>query len=488
MIEISRKKQNFYNLVFLGISLILIFELLYQPNIEHMKSVGGFLTVDILGFRFLLSEIVVYSFSALGIYHLFLRSMRYSKKIVLAPKAYSPLPGILFLLICLSCIMGFHNPWFLMMFRKVLLPVGFFVVCMNVGISPRSERGFFSIVVFGGIALSAISLIHSMGLGSLINITWKQPFIAMDLRLVTVLTVFSLNVATAKLLFSRFSLKWLSVFLLCVANLFYNITLKSDVSAFLISCVIMLYIKAKSTYLGKTKVMIVALGTGMLAYIMFVNIVPVLPLPKDIPNEISFGDYVARKVGWRYFKIDITSADEFNLKRAIFAAEADISSTRFAIWKAYMRESLKGFGIAPYGFGHGGVCGMEVDEVRKGDVQGAHNIRIVFALNSGLLAALILTLLIMRYVYLNTTVLSKLRPGIYIQFGQEELIALFAFSISIIGISMFEGSIHNIHVACTFWFCVAVLLKRWDLLKDYAQMRLRRRHFLRPTKVLGQAW
>ena len=53
--------------------------------------------------------------------------MKYSSKIVIAPKIFSPLPGIIFLLIAFSCLIGVFNPGFWALVRKFLFPAAFFI-------------------------------------------------------------------------------------------------------------------------------------------------------------------------------------------------------------------------------------------------------------------------------------------------------------------------------------------------------------------------
>jgi len=298
-----------------------------------------------------------------------------------------------------------------------------------------------------------------MGFNFLAGFIWKGQIDVFSLRQVLVLTIFALDVAMAKLIFSKFSFKWLFLLVLCLTNLFYHITLKSAIVGFLLSFALMLFIKMKDRGLARAKIIVVIFCVAGFSYTLFVYGTDFLP--KKLMYQISFKDQVARTIAWRYFKSEVSLAEDFDLA-TISRSEGDISSNRFRIWKAYLILSLKNFGVAPQGFGHGGIFGVKIDET--GHVQGAHNLFFFFAFNSGLIAALLFLALIVRYIYLNILVLSSLKPGIYGRFTREELIALFSFSVTILGISMFEGSIHNLHVASIFWFSVAVLLKRYDAL------------------------
>jgi|GEM_PF-3261614 len=446
------KEMRIYELMILFISFIITVELFYQPNIDHLKSIGGWPVFSVLGFTLLGSELLVFSFVGLGMLYVMER-IRRSGRVYFGPKIYSPLPFLISLCILSSFIMGVFNDGFLIQFRVMLLPAIFFIVYMNMNISLVWERYFFKIIVIGLIGLTAISLMDYFGLDYL-NSFRGQSFASMiDRRQLTMVTVLTFDVAAAQLLFSRFSLRWLAVLCLSVWSFSLFIYIKSAILAVLVSCVVMFYIKVRSNRYGAIKVTMIIFMVVLLGSAIFTK------------TTKPFRDHVARTVAGRYFKTDLYASEEFTLHALRYDSTGDISSTRFDIWKAYARESLKGYGFAPYGFGYGGIFGIEVDN-QSGYVQGAHNMILFFALNSGVMAALGLTLLIIRYTYLNMGILSKLRPGLYDQFTREDLIAIFSFTVSIIAGSMVEGSIRNLHVAWTFWFCVAVLLKRWNIMNN----------------------
>ena len=451
MMEFKSKRMSILERILLLASFATILELFYQPNIDQAKTEKVFPSFNILWERLLASEIFVFGFIGIGLLYLIEKRRRIGK-VFFAPKIYSPLPGLIFLFIFVSCLTGFSSSGFITQVRVVLLPAVFYIVYINMDIAPYWEKYFFKIIVLGLIGLTAISLMDYFGLDYLSSVRGQLSIDRFGLRKSTMMTVLVFNVAAAKLIFSRFRFRWLFILFLSFFNFFFHIHLKSSVLAALISLFIMIYFKLKNSRFGVKRVLAISCSLIIIISIIYIK------LPKP------FKDIMARNIAWRYFKSDIYTTEEFDLNIITAApTKKNISSSRFEIWKAHFNESLNGFGLAPHGFGYGGIFGVKVNEF--GYIQGAHNLLFFFMLNSGIIAAILLLLLIIKYIYVNMIVLSKIKSGIYDQFTREDLIAMFSYSVAIIASSMFEGSIRNLHVAWTFWFCVAVLIKRWEILK-----------------------
>jgi NADPH:quinone reductase-like Zn-dependent oxidoreductase len=51
------------------------------------------------------------------------------------------------------------------------------------------------------------------------------------------------------------------------------------------------------------------------------------------------------------------------------------------------------------------------------------------------------------------------------EFSRGELIAIFSFSVSVIAVNLVGLTIACVEIAWFFWFCVAVLVKRWGILR-----------------------
>lgn len=452
-------------LIFLVI-LTLICELFYHPGIDEMKSIGEFPAIKILGFTFLTSEILIFSFIGIGTLHLF-EKIRRSGKVFFAPQIYFPLPEFLFLFIFVSCLMGFSNTYFTTIFRQMLLPVIFYVAYINTNISFYWEKRFFKIIILGLIGLTAVSLTDYYGLNILSNFRQLSVDKLFGLWHVTILTVLLFNVAAARLLFSRFDFRWLLVLLLCFFNFFFHIQFKNSIFALFISCILLFYFNIKISRRGLMKSLVLLCGVIVFISISFIS----------LSNSVK--NYMVHTVANRYFKAEVRGVDDF-LKEG-FKPTRDITGGRLNIWKIYFKESLKGYGFAPNGFGHIGFIGLKIDE--SGYMQSSHNLIALFAINSGIIVAAMMVLLIIHYIYLNIKMLSKLKPGVYGELTREDLIAMFCFSVSIIAESMFDTSIRNIHVAWVFWFCVALLLKRHNILDNMPSSPGWVMKFFRPRKV-----
>jgi len=435
-----------------------IFELFYQPNIDILKSTGGLTVVNVFGFTFLISEILIYAFIGVGILYV-LEKIRRSGTISFGPKAFFPLPLLIFTLILVSFFAGISNSGFLIQVRRMLLPPLFYLIIINIDISDIWEKKYFEILVIGFIGLTAISLLDFFGLDHVFSFRKPQLVDRFGFRQLTMLTILPFNVAVAKLLFSKFSFKWLAISILCMSNIVLRLDLKSCFVGLLISCVFLFYFKIEFSRSGFKKVAIIASSVILIIVIIF-SITP-----------IQFKNKMARVVAWRYFQADIYTAEEFEISIFRSALTKDLSRTRFDVWKIYLIESLKGYGFAPYGFAYGDIFGLKIYEY--GYTQGPHNLLVFFAFNSGILTALLLLALIIRYTYVNMLALTRAAPGSYRQFNREELIAVFCFSVSIIGTSMVEGSIRNLHVAFTFWLCVAILTRRSSILKTNDTRKLK---------------
>ena len=128
------------------IIVVLILELIYQPNIDAMKSIGLFPAIKILGFTLLTSEFLIFTFIIIGILYV-LEKVRRFRKNSFAPKIYSPLPELIGLFIFGSFIMGLTNPLFTNLFRQMLLPAIFYIVYINMSISFYWEKRFFKILI-----------------------------------------------------------------------------------------------------------------------------------------------------------------------------------------------------------------------------------------------------------------------------------------------------------------------------------------------------
>ena len=453
MIKSTLKKINMFELWVLLISVTVIIELFIQPNIDIQKSIGGFFVFNILGFTVLSSELLVYTFILWGSVVIMAKKTEYFKKIIFAPKIYSPLPELIFLLILVSCIMGYSNHYWLNSIRVMLLPVLFYMVYINVGISYVWEKIILYIIIIGITGLTIYHLFPYYNLPFTLGFSGVSTLI-LDIQKFRYLNLMSLLVffvVISRLLFSKFSFKWLFILLLFTYSFFLLLGLKSTILPLIFSLVLMFYFKIIYSRLGLIKPLIIVCTATLLIYGL------VMSLPESSQDSLAY------MVGSRYLKTgDITNVNEFKELPSTYkyiVNRGDIFSSRPSLWRDSLKESLKGFGLAPYGFGSTSGEGATVR---------AHNIIVFYAINSGIITALLILLVIVRYIHLNIKVFTKLKPGQYGLIRGDDLTGVFCFTIAIIMASMWEGSLQNIHVAFLFWFCIAIVLKRWDLMKEAA--------------------
>ena len=455
MIKFIPKKINIFEFWVLLISVTIIIELFIQPNIDSQKSTGGSFAFNILGFTVLSSELLIYIFILWGSVVIMAKKTEYFKKIIFAPKIYSPLPGIIFLLILLSCIMGFSTHFLIANIRSVLLPVLFYIVYINMRISYVWEKNILYIMIIGITGLTIYYLIPYYNLpfttgfsGVLFNTT---TFDIQKFRYLNLMSLLVFIVAMSRLLYSNFSFKWLFILLLCLYNFFLFFGLKSTMVPLICSLILIFYLKSKNSSFGLKKPFILVCTVALLFYGLVMSL------------SESSQDSLAYLIGHRYLKTgDITNVDEFKELPSTYKSlnTSGIFSSRPSLWVKHLKESLEGFGLAPNGFGYVGFRGGGSIES-----QSSHSIIVFFALNSGIITAFLMLLVIIRYVHLNIRVFAKLKLEQYGLIRGDDLTGVFCFTIAIIIASMWEGSLQNIHLAFLFWFCTAIVLKRWDLMK-----------------------
>ena len=130
----------------------------------------------------------------------------------------------------------------------------------------------------------------------------------------------------------------------------------------------------------------------------------------------------------------------FNINRGI-----DISTGRFDIWLFYLKESLRGYGLTPDGFGY---ISHYVDPrgIEFWD-KGAHNILVYYAYNFGLFAMAILIIIIIKYYNKVSKVIMNISQiDIRIRY-----LTYYFWTISIIVINLGNLSIFDYRLAWVFW-------------------------------------
>ena len=156
--------------------------------------------------------------------------------------------------------------------------------------------------------------------------------------------------------------------------------------------------------------------------------------------------------------IDTVKYRFLNIGRGEYVEE-DLSTGRFDIWKNYLIKSVKGYGIAPQGFGY--ETKMEVLNKIYTD-KGAHNIIVYFAYHVGFISAICLLILILMFFIKGFKILKNIKYCKNLLFKEYEIVALFSFLISQFAMNMVSLRIMDARYAWMFWFLIVLLIKEWN--------------------------
>jgi hypothetical protein len=450
------KKIRIFEYLIIIISLVIFMELFYAWNSHTLKENSIFPAFRVIGFTFLVSEMLVVGFLFLGFFY-FLIKVTQTGVISFGSKIYSSLTLLLIFAISLNLVAGlffFMNPRFFGHLRGVILPCTLFIVFMNLDINPLWEKRIFRFMISGLIILSVILLMDFFYPDFLSFLRAEKEY--SNPLYILIISMLLFNVAATKLIFSKFSIRWFLVLFICFANNVLRFYSKVSILILFISCVVLIYFYSKRSRFGSVRALFYICTAISLMYLSF----------GFLPQQVK--DYSAYTLASRYLKVEsqkpgaVYEGYEFDVNILEAIKEKDVSAGRFGIWKFYLKESLNGYGMAPYGFGHDTWVdwgtGVEFGK-------GAHNILVYFAYHCGLFAAAIMIVAILYYIYSNIKLLSRIKPGLYGNFQREELIGIFAFTLSVIAENMIGIGLSNVSLSWFFWFCVAVLVKRRGILK-----------------------
>lgn len=453
--DFLHKKTRIFERLIIIISLAIFMELFYAWNSHTLKEEAVFPAFRVIGWSFLVSEVLVFGFLFLGLFYIFLKVTQ-TGMIFFGSKIFSTLTMWLILAISLNLftsLLFFRNPGFLGDLRGVILPFMLFIVFINLDINPLWEKRIFKSVISGLIILSIILLIDFFYADFLTPVRAGKDYLGTTYILIISMLLF--NVAATKLIFTKFSIRWLFVLLICFANNVLRFSSKVSIFILFVSCGVLFYFYSRSTRFWMVKLLFFICGGISLLYLAF----------GFLAQEVK--DYTAYTLASKYLKVEQQHAGkvyegyEFDVNILKAVKEKDLSAGRFGIWKFYLKESMKGYGMTPQGFGHD----IWVDwGTGAAFGKGEHNILVFFAYHCGIFAAVIMMVAILYYIFLNMKLLSRIKPGLYGNFDRDELIAIFAFSVTVIGVSMIGMVLSNVSLSWFLWFSVAILVKRWSIL------------------------
>lgn len=455
------KKPRIYEVLLLLVCVAAAFELIYLPSIGVVKTLNVFPAVSILGFSATISEILVYSFICIGALYVMERLKR-TGELVLAPRRYSIIPLVLAVLMMVSILFGIvvmRNPGALQEVRVMMLPVLFYIIYMNMDIPLEWDKRIYRTLVVCIACLAVVSFVRLFDSDFLIGVN-TGPIAKFGDWHSLLMMIFIFDVAAAKVMLKKCSPVWLAITILSFVAIIMRIHHKCAIFGLLISCIVLSYFKVRDDRYGLVKILLVFLAIVVTIYNAFMF----------LPTADK--DKVADIVATRYLKMTTNiKADELNEDLLMRAQENDISAARFDMWKHFLKESLAGFGMAPNGYGH--VTEIRYDRFFTQRMKRTHNIIVYYAYQGGLAVAALLVILIFLYIYSNQSVLVKVSPGSYGCFEREELIGVFAFTVSILAVSMVSLSITNLNLAWMLWFCVALMAKRWNILQSAVPSKTR---------------
>jgi hypothetical protein len=166
---------------------------------------------------------------------------------------------------------------------------------------------------------------------------------------------------------------------------------------------------------------------------------------------------------WRYLKLRGVSSigDLQSSFGQAGSGTQGLSAGRFGIWESYFRDAISGWGLAPDGLGGAAEVFMPLHGYQPGFP--AHSTVAYLAYHTGYVAAIAYVLIVGRFLYQGFRYLPTRREEVG-SFKKVDIVALFAFIVGIIAVGLVGGPLKDYRLAWFFWFLVAVLAKRWELL------------------------
>jgi hypothetical protein len=328
--------------------------------------------------------------------------------------------------------------------RLFLIPGSLFFLFYNLSIDGKTEKSVISMFYWFGVVALAFGLLMATipyifrSFISFPDGYWMAFYAGL----------FSWSIALSDLLWKGFS--WIStgVVALALSVGFFYLGNKPIVFTLLV----ILGLHAVIGILSKRKAVMWRAWGVMLSVPATVVFILVL-LPRSLINEI------AETFAERYLKLrSVYSVEELQTSISR-AAQKDLSAGRFGVWESYLGHAVDGFGLAPDGFG--GVPRIYMPLHGSIEAFPAHNTIIYIAYHGGLIAAVLYTIIIVRFTFEGTSKVHKWDMSNLI-FERSKLIGIFVFIVGIIAVGLVGGPLRDYRLAWFFWFLTALIMKRYN--------------------------
>jgi len=421
---------NIVSLIFI----IILIETYIAPSSVYIKYLGKFPAIRIMGYTFTFSEIIIFSFIFFYIIFLILKTIT-TAKIDLGPKPAVPFILLFLFFFFFSLLFGIinSNKRLLFHFRTMGYTLSLYIIFLNIKFSNSQKKNIFNLLLINSIIFTIISFFSFFypNIFSFLPTTFNNYN-----TLIFAILLFSISFS--KIIYENFSLLWCILALLSFLTLIIHIYFKSTVFGLFISIIAILLMSYSQNRI-KIK----------LKYIIYIFFIVAFFIILISQNH-SLKNYMTDMARYRYL----------NIGRGEYAEE-DLSTGRFDIWKGYLLQSAKGFGIAPQGFGN--ESKIEVYDKIFTD-PGVHNIIVYFAYHVGFISAICLLILMVMFSIKGFRISKNIKYCKNLVFKEYEIIGSFAFVISQFAMNMGSLRVMDARYAWIFWFFIAFLIKEWNRL------------------------
>jgi len=427
-------KNTFEGNVVLLIFIFILAETFFMPSSLYTKNLGGFGSVKIVSYTFTFSEIIIFLFIFFYIIFLIAKTI-VTTKINLGSKPSVPFILLFLFLFFISVLIGMinSNEELLTHLRTMGYTLSLYVIFLNIKFSNYQKRNIFNLLVVYSIIFTVISFF-----------SFWYPIVYAILPAyfhnynTLIFAILLFCISFSKIIYEKFSLLWFILTFLSFLTLVIHTFYKSTIFGLFVS---ILAILLMSYFQSRIKI--------KLKYIFYIFII-----------FLFFSILIGQNHGLRNYMIDMAKHRFLNIGRGKYIEE-DLSTGRFEIWKNYLIESIKGYGIAPQGFGH--ETKMEVLNIVYTN-KGAHNIIVYFAYHVGFISAICLLILILMFFIKGFRILKNIKYCKNLLFKEYEIVALFSFLISQFAMNMVSLRIMDARYAWMFWFLIVLLIKEWNRL------------------------
>lgn len=429
------KKNFLFDLTTIFLTLYVIFEIYYVPHAIEVKKMHVFPILSLNGFVFTVAEMFILLFIFINTI-LLIGKYFLTNKLILSTKEFVPYLIILALLFAWSIVKGIlnSNTAIIYYLRLYLIPVFIYLVFLNFDLSKNTERLVVRLLLYSSIIFTILNFI---GLFSKSFINFISPTVNIDTWFVLSFILFSFNVSLARNIFGKYSTKWILINFLSIVVILFHLQ-KPIIFAMVIS---FLFIVVVSMLCNKFKFTHRIFKFTII--ITFLISLVIMSLPTEVKQDMQ--SYVE----YRFL----------NIGRGV--SEGDLSTGRFAIWKTHLDLSQNGYGLSPQGIGYipRVLIYYTIYEPQP------HNIVVLYASQLGLIAALILSIIIFKFVIKSVKYIVKI--VIANNFKQNsilqpyEIIGIISYIISIVGIGMVTEVFSDYRLQWIFWLFISFIMKRW---------------------------